>query len=160
MKDPNAFVIGGMVYLVCSYMPIYEPADGIYLRSGVAISGNGRDFQWLGDVTPIGPRKEWDAYGRRIGALLPISSGGYMAFYDGAQTADENYEERTGLAFTSDLRTFHTLSLLSPALNSPESTGCLRYLDVLSVGHELFYYYEIARADGAHELHMSVIERE
>ena len=160
VKDPNCFVIGGMIYLVCSYMPIDPKPGEVTIRSGVAISGNGRDFQWLGDVTPIGPLKQWDAYSRRISALLPISSGGYMAFYDGAQTEDENYEERTGLAFTSDLRTFHTLSLQSAALVSPHSSGSLRYLDVISVGDELFYYYEIARDDGAHELQMSVVKRE
>jgi hypothetical protein len=32
-------------------------------------------------------------------------------------------------------------------------------VDVLPVGRELFYYYEAARPDGAHELRVSVVER-
>ena len=38
-------------------------------------------------------------------------------------------------------------------------SGSLRYVDVLPVGHELFYYYEMARADGSHDLCVSVVER-
>jgi hypothetical protein len=35
--------------------------------------------------------------------------------------------------------------------------GSLRYLDAVSVGDELWLYYEYARADGAHELRVSKV---
>jgi len=45
-------------------------------------------------------------------------------------------------------------------LRSPDGSGSLRYIDVLPVGHELFYYYALARPDGSHELRVSVVERD
>ena len=156
-------------------------------RSAAAISSDGRTFRWIGDVSPIlgsdrifplkpqsGDGKTgrggdggseragdvaWDAYCRRIGSLLPLDSGGYLAFYDGSATVAENYEERTGMAITFDLRTYWSLSSDGPVIVSPHGTGSLRYIDVLSVGRELFYYYEMCRPDGSHELHVNVVER-
>ena len=191
VKDPNVFVFGKMIYLLASYATT-EPelpdaavaqkhAGGdIYStgltrsRTGAAVSGDGRLFQWIGDVSPRSefpvlktpetavsvPDRGWDAYCRRIGALLPVPNAGYLALYDGGASVDDNYEEKTGLAFSFDLRTFYSLSPETPVLFSPHASGCLRYVDILPVGHELFYYYEIARADGAHELRVSVVERD
>jgi len=188
VKDPNVFLIGRMVYMLASYAT-REPdlsaesqdakhATGdIYntgltrSRTGAAISGDGRHFRWLGDVSPVGSGAPaslntakpegppWDDYCRRIGALTPIGNGGYLALYDGSATVEENYEEKTGLAITFDLHTYHTLTPEGPALVSPHGSGSLRYVDVVPVGHELFYYYEMARPDGGHELRVSVVER-
>ncbi|HZO91260.1 MAG TPA: hypothetical protein VFB38_23255 [Chthonomonadaceae bacterium] len=178
VKDPNVFLIGRMYYLLASYATAepnlppeaqarkHETAD-IYStgltrsRTCAAISGDGRHFQYLGDVSPIShaPTPAWDAYCARIGALAPLETGGFLAFYDGSASVAENYEEKTGLAITFDLRTYYSLSPQGPALVSPYSSGSLRYLDILPVGHELFYYYEMARPDGAHELRVSVVER-
>jgi len=82
-----------------------------------------------------------------------------MAFYDGSSSVAENYEEKTGIAVTFDLKTYYSLSAGGASLISPNGTGSLRYVDVLAVGHELFYYYEIARPDGSHDLRVSVVER-
>lgn len=148
-------------------------------RTAAAISSDGRTFRWIGDVSPIlgservssngtpasallsVPKQAaaWDLYCRRIGALLPLDSGGYLALYDGSASVAENYEEKTGIAITFDLRTFWSLSSDGPALVSPVGTGSLRYVDVLAVGHELFYYYELSREDGSHEMRVSVVER-
>ncbi len=144
-------------------------------RTGAAISGDGQHFQWLGDVSPLsnplsavsGVRNAeistapvWDAYCKRIGSVVPLDTGGYLAFYDGSASVSENYEEKTGLAHSFDLRTFYSLSPHTPALVSPHASGSLRYIDVLPVGRELFYYYEIATEDGSHELRVSVVERD
>lgn len=180
VKDPNVFLVGRMYYMLASYATVETglPADAqarkhaggdIYntgltrSRTGAAVSGDGRTFQWIGDVSPIAPSDRpgvWDAYCRRIGALLPLGSGGYLAFYDGSASVAENYEEKTGTAVTFDLRTYYSLSPNQPTLVSPHAGGSLRYVDVLPVGHELFYYYELARPDGAHELRAGVVERD
>lgn len=188
VKDPNVFMIGRMTYMLVSYattesdltqdMEAKKHASGDIFntgltrsRTGAAVSGDGKRFQWIGDVSPVsafptpGPTSSpeaagWDAYCRRVGALLPLGSGGYMAFYDGGASVEENYEEKTGLALTFDLRTYYALSPDAPVLQSPYASGSLRYVDVLPVGHELFYYYELAREDGAHELRVSVVERD
>ena len=194
VKDPNVFILGRMVYMLASYAtrePDLPPDEqttkhatgDIYntgltrSRTGAAISGDGRHFQWLGDVSPRmqfaglatqteapvqieAPEARWDAYCQRIGAILPLETGGYLAFYDGSKSVSQNYEEQTGLAHTFDLRTFYSLSAQSPALVSPHASGSLRYVDVVPVGRELFYYYEVATPDGSHELRVSVVERD
>ena len=183
VKDPNVFTIGRGYYMLASYAtredvdsPESEAekhaAGDIYntgltrSRTCAAISGDGRTFQWIGDVSPISaaasapvPDSGWDTYCKRIGALTPLDSGGYLAFYDGSASVGENYEEKTGMALTFDLKTFYSLSIAGPSLVSPDGSGSLRYIDVLTVGHELFYYYEIARPDGSHELRVSIVER-
>jgi hypothetical protein len=135
-------------------------------RTGAAVSGDGRNFQWIGDVSPAASNRHaaasgpvWDDYCKRIGALVPLDTGGYLAFYDGSMSVAENYEEKTGMAITFDLKTYYSLTPGGASLVSPHGTGSLRYIDVLAVGHELFYYYEIARPDGSHELRVSVVER-
>ncbi|HEV2471250.1 MAG TPA: hypothetical protein VGS41_01200, partial [Chthonomonadales bacterium] len=190
VKDPNVFILGRMLYMIASYAtrnPELPPeserrkheSGDVYStgltrsRTGAAISGDGRRFQWIGDISPIAdyPRglapaaegepaqaEPWDAYCRRIVGLAPLESGGFLAFYDGGRSVEDNYEERTGLATTFDLRTYFSLTPDAPALCSPHGSGSLRYVDALPVGHELFYYYEIARPDGAHELRVSVVE--
>ncbi len=183
VKDPNVYTIGQSYYMLASYAtretaatPETEAekhASGdIYntgltrSRTGAAISGDGRTFQWIGDVSPspsgsraAEPGLGWDTYCQRIGAIAPLETGGYLAFYDGSASVAENYEEKTGLAITFDLKTYYSLSPGGPSLVSPDGTGSLRYIDVLAVGHELFYYYEIARPNGSHELRVSVVER-
>ncbi len=182
VKDPNVYLIGRMFYMLASYAPAAQsvsPEDrtrmhatgdvfntGITLsRTGAAVSGDGRTFQWLGDASPVARpqgdagKAAWDLFCRRTAAILPLDTGGYLAFYDGSASVSENYEERTGLAFTADLREYISLSPCGPNLASPHASGSLRYLDVLPVGFELFFYYELARADGGHELRVSVVER-
>jgi len=190
VKDPNVFLIGRMYYMLTSYAVGFgalTPADEqrkhssgdiyntglIASRTGAAISGDGKHFQWLGDVSPrdalsatsldasgSSSTGKWDAYCQRIGSLLPLDTGGWLAFYDGGASVAQNYEETTGLATTFDLRTYYSLSPESATLRSPDGSGSLRYIDVLPVGHELFYYYELARPDGSHELRVSVVERD
>ena len=184
VQDPNLFVIGRAYFLLASYATAetaptpeaeaHKHASGdIYRtgltrsRTGAAISGDGKNFQWVGDISPVSrynfPKVRdsgWDAYCRRISSLTPLDTGGFLAFYDGGDSFERNDEERTGLATTFDLRTFYSLTPESPALVSPYSSGCLRYVDVVPVGNELFYYYEMAREDGAHELRVSVVERD
>ncbi len=192
VKDPNVFLFGRMVYMLVSYAtrepkldPKFEPkkhATGdIYStgltrsRTGAAISGDGKRFQWLGDVSPrsefvpiLNPSgcsiektgTGWDEYCRRIGAIVPLPHGGYQAFYDGSASVDENYEEKSGIAITYDLKNYYSLSPDSAGIVSPYGTGSLRYIDVLPVGHELFYYYEMAQQGGGHDLRVSVVERD
>lgn len=208
VKDPCVYQFGRMTYMLFSYATreselspdvrrARHASGDIYntgltrSRTGAALSGDGRQFQWIGDVSPrsrfgssrgfgasgpailsglqISPPPEnasdasaprWDAYCQRISAILPLDTGGYLACYDGSASVAQNYEERAGLAHSFDLQTFYSLSPDGPALVSPLGSGSLRYVDILPVGRDLFYYYEIANASGAHELRVSVVERD
>jgi hypothetical protein len=79
-----------------------------------------------------------------------LSPGSVAAYYDGRATAAENFEERTGVAAGDRPG---SLTARGPIAQSPYRDGGLRYLSILDLGdsHER-YYYEMTRADGAHEL--------
>ncbi len=173
VKDPVVYLIGGLHYAIFSYAPtprvvtaeaqaqMHATAD-VYntgltkSHTGLALSGDGVHFAWQGDI--FAPRDSgWDAYAARIGCLLyqpPV----WLAFYDGSETVAENYEEKTGLALTFDLRRFERVTTEGPILTAPHASGSLRYLDAVPVGDEIFYYYEYVRADGSHELRMNKVK--
>ena len=85
-------------------------------------------------VVPVGPR--------------------YVGCYDGSASAAENYEERCGAAASADLRHWERLSTGRPWVFSPFGTGSVRYLDVLAVDGTWWIYYEMSRADAAHDLRL------
>ncbi len=173
VKDPWVMVVNGLHYMLISYAATVEvPADqrermhatadvyntGLTLSAtALATGGDGRTFEWQGDV--LSPRAgAWDAYAARLGCLLPTAHG-WVGYYDGGASVDENYEERTGLVQSWDLRTFHRLSLERPLLVAPHGSGSLRYVDAVVFDDEILYYYEYARPDGSHELRMNRLPR-
>lgn len=125
-------------------------------HSGLAVSSDGVNFTWLGDV--MSPScSGWDSYASRICSVLytpPV----FTAFYDGSSDVSENYEERTGLAISWDLRHFQKVTEKGPILVSQHARGTLRYMDVVQFEDEILYYYEYARGDGSHELRLSRVK--
>jgi hypothetical protein len=170
VKDPVVLVVGRRYCMILSYAPtpkrvsaedrrdMHGTAD-VYntgvtkSHTGLAVSNDGVRFQWLGDV--LSPQRSgWDSYAARIGSVLytpPV----FLGFYDGSASVSENYEEKTGLAQSFDLRRWERLTVTGPALTSPHASGALRYIDALPVGREIFFYYEYARPDGSHELRLN-----
>ncbi len=174
VKDPYVFFIGGCTFMLLSCAPrpevitpelerqMHATAD-VYATgltrstTALATSADGVNFEWHGIVFEPNPGK-WDGYAARISTLIyepPV----FIAFYDGSATVEENYEEKTGLALTFDLRNYIRVSVDAPLLKSPHSTGSLRYMDAVDMGSEILLYYEYARPDGSHELRMSVLKR-
>ena len=172
VKDPYVILVGGIYYMYISYSPtppqidddvkeqMHATADifntGITKsHTGLAISTDGVQFQWLGDV--LSPKDGWDAYAARIGCMVHTPPG-FTAFYDGSASVKENYEEKTGIAYTFDLKQFIKVSVDKPVLVSPHASGSLRYIDAVELNGHLYYFYEYARADGSHELRMNCVE--
>jgi hypothetical protein len=81
----------------------------------------------------------------------------FNVFYDGSASVGENYEERTGLAITFDLMNYQHVTDSAPLLVSPHASGSLRYMDVVRLGEDIYYYYEYARPDGSHELRVNKV---
>ena len=119
------------------------------------ISGDGR-----GGMVPQGCILDtgagWDAYESRITSVVYIPPV-FNAFYDGTPKVEGNYEEKTGLAVSTDLLSFDRITRDSPAIVSPHASGGLRYVDAVQLGNRIYYYYEMARPDGAHDLMVSVV---
>jgi len=174
VKDPWVMVVNGLYCMLasCAVALDVDAADrprlhatgdvyntGLTLSAtGLAVSGDGRSYTWLGQV--LAPRPgAWDAYAARLGCLLPTPSG-WLGTYDGAAAVEGNYEERTGLVQTWDLRTFYRLSTAGPALVSAHGSGSLRYVDAVVFDDAILYYYEYCRPDGSHELRMNRVPRE
>jgi hypothetical protein len=124
--------------------------------SGLAVSQDLDHWTWHGVIFTPAPGA-WDAYCRRINSVVPYR-GKFFAFYDGSASHLENYEEKTGLAVSSDLRHWTSLTPGRPLFVSRHSSGSLRYLDGFVRGAQICAMYEAARADGAHELRLTSAE--
>jgi hypothetical protein len=172
VKDPVIYFCGGIYHLFANYAP--TPADGdpekinrmhaegnafvsgvVNTGTGLATSTDGVRFRWEGSV--LEPGTGWDAFMVRMVSILytpPV----FTAFYDGRPNVAASYEDRGGVAVSYDLQHFRKVSQDVPLLASPEGTGCLRYLSVVAAKGKLYYYYEYARANGAHELRLNVVD--
>jgi len=169
VKDPYVLLVGRIYFMIVSYAAptpegraatreeLHGTADAyntglVKSYTGLATSGDGLSFKWQGNILDVG--EGWDAYESRITCVV-YSPPVFNAFYDGISKVEENYEERTGLAVSFDLRRFEKITLDGPALASPHASGSLRYMDAVPMGDRILYYYEIARPDGAHDLMVS-----
>jgi hypothetical protein len=147
-----------------STLDIYNTGECLS-ATGLAISRDLENWQWQGIVfKPQGTG--WDGYCRRINSVAPYGQK-FIAFYDGSASHLENYEEKTGLAISSDLRRWECLTPAGPILTSPHGSGSLRYVDAqLADGPgnakpgTLSVFYEFARADTAHDLRVTAVSLE
>jgi len=171
VKDPWVMMMGRLTYLFAGYGPRATIAPGsteeelhgtgnvfvtgrIKHPTGLAVSGDGLRFRWLGDV--ILPGEGWDRSIARMSCLVYVPPLFYL-FYDGRTGEGDFYEDRTGLAISLDLVHIHKVTEAGPLLSSPWGTGALRYLDILPLEDTIYYYYECARPDGSHELRVSQV---
>lgn len=120
--------------------------------TGLATSLDGLSWQWQGQVLGVG--SGWDRYQSRVATIVKDGDG-WLCLYDGSADASGNYEERSGAALSFDLVRWMRLTPGGPVLTSPAATGSLRYIDYADTGDARHFYYEYARADGAHELRVA-----
>src|SRR5581483_1889997 len=95
--------------------------------TGLALSRDLEHWEWLGVILKPAP-SGWDRYCRRINSVLP-NKDGFLAFFDGSVSHEENYEEKTAIAESKDLRAWQSLSPNGPFLTSSHGSGSLRYMD-------------------------------
>jgi hypothetical protein len=167
IKDPWIFEESGVYYMLLSVaMPnrrtreeshatldIFNTGDCVS-ATGLARSADLDSWEWLGVV--FAPAASgWDAYCRRVNSVVRHQQQ-YIGFYDGSASHLENYEEKTGVAIsTGGLQSWESITVDRPALTSPHASGSLRYLDAVSARQGVWAFYEIARADGAHDLRVA-----
>jgi hypothetical protein len=119
-----------------------ESADGLYFPSIEYV------YEPPGDDS-------WHGHRGRVDARFPYR-GSWLATFSGGRTMYDQYEERCGLMASPDERSFVVLDTGGPWLESPH--GCVRYVHAIEVGSRLFFYYEYTRADGAHDLRVSIVD--
>ena len=130
--------------------------------TGLAVSRDLDHWEWQGVV--FAPEAGgWDRYCRRMNSVVPLAAAGtagkapagaprFLGFYDGSASHLENYEEKCGLAVSSDLRNWQSIAPQQPAFTSPFASTSLRYLEAKAAKGARQLFYEFARADGAHEM--------
>ncbi len=169
VKDPWIFVAEGVYYMLLSVavptartgeeshatLDIFNTGECVS-ATGLARSADLDSWEWLG-VIFAPPMAGWDAYCRRINSVLP-HQGRFMGFYDGSESHLENYEEKTGVAVSTDLRSWDSVTPGGPALISPHASRSLRYLDVVRNDDDAWAFYEFARPDGSHDLKVARLD--
>lgn len=121
--------------------------------TGLARSADLETWEWQGVIFRPGA-SGWDRYCRRINSVIERGAQ-FLAFYDGSASYVENYEEKTGLANSPDLRQWQTTNPEGPQLTSAHSSGSLRYVDAQIESGQLHLFYECARPDGSHDLRLA-----
>lgn len=161
VKDPFVFRLANLYHMVVSFALADQHADSkemhdsadvyntglIRSATGLATSEDGLSWRWQGPVF-LPEKGNWDGYCSRLSCLwyqAPV----WLGLYDGSADVRENYEERCGLVYSTDLRSWHRVTQRAPLWNS---TGALRYFDRIEVRDYQYYYYEMARPDGSHDL--------
>ncbi len=150
VKDPVISWHDGKWHLWACIHPLADPDATDRMWTEYASSAHGLDWTWHGPALQPRPGK-WDGRGVRV-THVRFTPGGVVAYYDGRATAAENFEERTGIAFGPEPGALKAVGS-APAAQSPAAGRGLRYLSVVRLpdGRERLYY-ELTRADGAHEL--------
>jgi hypothetical protein len=150
VKDPVIRRRGDQWHMWACIHPLADPEHTDRMWAEYATSPDGLDWAWHGPA--LRPRPgHWDSRGVRI-SDVQFGTDGVIAYYEGRASAAENFEERTGVATGPEPGVLAAVGS-APAAQSPAAGHGLRYLSILPLrdgGTRL--YYEITRADGAHEL--------
>jgi hypothetical protein len=156
VKDPVIVEVDGRWHLWASCHPLDDPSQTDRMTTDYATSDDGVIWTWQGTALS-GRAGHWDSRGVRVAAVL-LDRPSPIAYYDGRASAAENWEERTGLARVDALGSFAALDD-GPVGESPYGGAGLRYVSAVTlprVGTRL--YYEVTRADGAHELRTTLVD--
>lgn len=157
VKDPVVQWHKGKWHLWATCHPLDIPDHEDRMVSRYATSRDGVKWDWV-EGTALSPRlATWDERGARITAVRFVEDG-VMALYDGRATAEENYEERTGVAIGLEPDAMTAVGdATEPFAQAIGGLG-LRYADIVPLPDGSFrLYYEVARPDGAHELRTELV---
>jgi hypothetical protein len=155
VKDPVIRLVDGRWLMWATLHPLESDDDADRMTTAHATSDDGVTWAWQGTALD-GRRDGWDSRGVRMSCLL-LDRERPVAYYDGRATAEENYEERTGLAVAVNGHGSFRRAGDDPVSFSPFGAGGLRYLDVLRERDGWRLYYEFTRPDGAHDLRTELL---
>jgi hypothetical protein len=156
VKDPVVVQHAGRWHLWASVHPLDDPEATDRMTSEYASSDDGVAWTWHGTALR-GRIGTWDARGTRVAAVR-LDQAEPIAYYDGRATAEENWEERTGVARIAGLDSFEAIGD-APVAMSPFGLGGLRYVSAVRLPDgDTRLYYEVTRPDGAHELRTTLVK--
>ncbi len=171
VKDPWLRRVGGewWMFVSCASPVIQGPGDATLAGdalstgrtnsvTGLATSADGLAWEWRGIVLDASAGG-WDRFTARLSAAVPYGDR-WIGLYDGSASLDENYEERCGLALSSDLLHWRRMSVLGPAIGAARpGPGAVRYVEAVNGPGWTRYFFELTWPDGSHELRTTLTEQ-
>lgn len=158
VKDPVIQWHDGVAHawITCHPLDVAGAEDRMTTR--LATSRDTLEWKWHGEVLKPGGGGSWDQRGARITDVL-FDTNQSTVYYDGRASADENFEERTGLAHGPAAGPFCQVDDQPYAQVTGAYGRGLRYLSVVPLpagGHRL--YFEACTPDGSHHLFTQLCE--
>jgi hypothetical protein len=149
VKDPVVKLVDGQwhLWLCCHPLDLPDDTDRMHTDYGTSVDG----IHWELDGTALtGTPGRWDQRGARVADVVP-GAGGWLAYYDGRSSKEENAEERTGTA--SGTEPGHLVADPVVVGTGPDGAWSLRYTSIVELPEGgLRLFYETRRRDGAHDL--------
>lgn len=119
----------------------------------------GKTFVWNKEkpqiaLEPPSNADAWDYYCARLTTVFKgTNANEIIGLYDGTQTVEGNYEERTGLSVSTDNgTTFERKTTTGPILTSHLTSGALRYIQHVDIDGQRHWIYEASNASGSHDI--------
>jgi hypothetical protein len=126
--------------------PDADRMTSVYLTSADGL-------EWTEQSTALAPTPgSWDARGARVTSVVR-SGTEWVAFYDGRETAEQNWFERTGIAVGTSAAAF-----TASAGPTPEGRT-VRYVSLAESPSSTRLYWEASRSDGANDLRTANVPR-
>jgi hypothetical protein len=152
-KDPVVSVDAAGWHMWPCRHDIIPADDADRMDSWYATSPDGWDWSLHGAALRPTPGT-WDQRGARIAAVV-AGPDRWTAVYDGRASAEENWEERTGIAVGPGRGAFTAIAG-GPIVAAPS----IRYLSPVELPDgSWLVYYEASRPDGAHDLRVEYVPR-
>jgi hypothetical protein len=150
VKDPVVVRHAGQWHAWASCHPLDDPEATDRMTTEHATSDDGVSWTWDGTAL-AGRPGAWDARGVRVSAVL-LDGPDPVAFYDGRPTAEQNWEEQTGLARVLEPGRLEAVGDV-PVGVSPYGLGGARYVTAVGLPDGgTRYYLEVTGPGGAHDL--------
>ena len=168
MKDPVIVHVDGEYRMVMSYHLVSpeERRDPALLKisdtiatgmgtsnTGLAVSDDGRNWRWVGDVLAPTPGR-WDSFCARVHRLFP-GTGWLRSLLRRQPGRVRKLRGARQPGLLSGPPSFSPLETSAPLFISPYGAGSVRYVEPLLIGHTLYIYYEFTRPDGGHQLRVA-----
>ncbi len=150
VKDPVVVRHDGRWHAWASCHPLDDPEATDRMTTEHATSDDGITWTWHGTAL-AGRPGSWDARGVRVSAVL-LDGPDPVAYYDGRATAEQNWEEQTGLARVLEPGRLEAVGD-APVAVSPHGLGGARYVSAVRLPDGgTRYYVEVTGPGGAHDL--------